>query len=120
MKAYLVRVLPERRALVAISSDITPRIMQRLLRAKVLVQAQVGEVDGMPVHYTRAQRTAQEDAVLPRWQLGDGKTIAGPAILFGINSAGRAASCPAKAAELLDHITWHGPLAMLGANLSKL
>jgi hypothetical protein len=117
MKAYLVRVLPERQSVVGISSNITPQIMQRLLRAKVLVQAQVGVIEGKPVHYTRAQRTVQEDALLPRWQLGDGNAIAGPAVLFGLNSAGRAASCPARAQELLEHITWLGPLGGLGAVL---
>jgi hypothetical protein len=117
MKAHLVRVFPARKSIVSIETAITPKIMQRLLKAKVMVQAEVGRVDGFAVHYARAQRDPREDSMLPRWQLGDGNLIAGDAILFGINSAGRAASCPVRATELSEHITWHGPLAVLGMML---
>ena len=120
MKAYLIRVNAAKRTLIGLQSGITPRIMQRLMRSKVLVQAEVGRFDGKPVHYTRALTTYQEAAILPRWQLGNGSLIAGDAILFGINAAGRAASCPGLAKEIAEYISWHPPIATLGMDLSKL
>ncbi len=116
--AYIVRVFPDRRAVIGVQAIIKPAVIMRMLKSRLVAHAECGIWDGFRIIYARAHLEPAEDALRHRWQLGEGtKLIAGDAILFGQNAGSKAASCPIAAEEIEKHITWHPPLAKLGEAL---
>lgn len=131
MKALLIRIIPAEKRVVAFQTEISTRIMQRLLNCEQIGTRELCRIPNQGVlRYARALQGNAVLKTLPRWRLGEAFPVAGEAILFGMNSVSRAAGCPVGGDFVRRNITWleadpdqpehSGNIADIQANLSNM
>lgn len=107
-KPFLIQIRPDERRIVGFHPDtISPGTLQRILKTRQVANRELCYLKGIGVlRYARAHRSPAENELLPRWQLGAADAVAGFAILFGLNTQGKAASCPVDVDFVERNITW--------------
>lgn len=109
--ALLIRICPVAQTVTPFRKEISPQVMQALLKSKTIANREVAFVHGKgAIRCARAHVSREVMKAYPRWQLGESPPVAGTSILFGLNFAGRAASCPVGADFIRENIKWLGPL----------
>lgn len=114
-KARLLKVLPAKRRIVTLVSNISLADMRRLTGTADMLAADYGVFDDYLVRALRPRHELTVERELSRFRLGDHSAIAGETILFGANSTGQAASCPLTEDQVYEVVEWLPSLAEVGA-----
>lgn len=119
IRPFLIQIRPAEQRVIGFRPDnITPGIMQRLLKTRLVATRELCALPGIGVVlYAREYRKPMEWDGEPRWQLGPTDPVAGYAILFGRNAKGKAANCPVDVDFVRKNIAWLPSAAESAANL---